>query len=282
VHQVWPRSRLQADWRPSVSVLALFRGVGGLSARETGGEVIHYHGLPITPATAAAEAIKAGHAFVSFAHPGQMGLAVAACQSFALDNGAFSAWRKGEPITDWEPYYAFAAEGKSLPMCDFAVIPDVIDGTEGDNDDLVADWPLPTWFGAPVWHLHESLTRLTRLVDRFPRVCFGSSGEFAQIGTGRWWRRMNEAMRTICDDAGRPACRLHGLRMLDPDVFTRFPFASADSTNIGRNIGIDQAWRGPYVPPTKESRTALMRDRIESQNAPAVYDFTNQQVEMFR
>jgi len=43
---------------------------------------------------------------------------------------------------------------------------------------------------------------------------------------------MNEAMRTICDDAGQPPCRLHGLRMLDPDVFTQFPFASADSTNI--------------------------------------------------
>jgi hypothetical protein len=38
--------------------------------------------------------------------------------------------------------------------------------------------------------------------------------------------------------------RLHGLRMLNPEVFSRLPFASADSTNIGRNIGIDQAWRG--------------------------------------
>jgi hypothetical protein len=235
--------------------------------------VIHYHGLPITPATAAAVAIQAGHAFVSFAHPGQMGLAVAACQSFAVDNGAFSAWRKGEPITDWTPYYAFCEAAKRQPSCDFAVIPDVIDGTEGENDDLAADFPFPRWFGAPVWHLHESLSRLQRLADRWPRVCLGSSGELAQIGTPRWWRRMNEAMRTICDDAGQPPCKLHGLRMLDPAVFTRFPFASADSTNIGRNIGIDQAWEGPYAPPTKESRTKLMRDRVESQNAPCCYDF---------
>ncbi len=235
--------------------------------------MIHYHGLPITPATAAEVAIRAGHAFISFAHPGQIGLVVAACQSFALDNGAFSAWRKGEAVTDWSGYYAWAAAGKRIPSCDFAVIPDVIDGAEADNDALVAEWPLPRWFGAPVWHLHETLGRLDRLADEWPRVCLGSSGAYAQIGTDRWWRRMHEAMRVICDDAGQPRCRLHGLRMLDPRIFSRFPFASADSTNIGRNIGIDQAWQGPYAPPTKESRTQLMRSRVEAVNAPATYDF---------
>ena len=235
--------------------------------------MIHYHGLPITPATAAEVAIRAGHAFVSFAHPQQLGLAVAACQSFGVDNGAFSAWRKGTPIADWSEFYDFAAACKKQPACDFVVIPDVIDGDEAANDALVEQWPLPRWFGAPVWHLHESFARLQRLCDEWPRVCFGSSSEFAQIGTGRWWRRMHQAMRVICDDAGRPRCRLHGLRMLDPQVFSRFPFSSADSTNIGRNIGIDQKWQGPYSPPTKESRVQLMRARIEATNAPAIYDF---------
>lgn len=242
--------------------------------------MIHYHGLPITPATAAEVAIRSGHAFVSFAHPGQMGLAVAACQSFALDNGAFSAWRKGKAITDWEPYYAFAEAGKRHPNCDFAVIPDVIDGSEGDNDDLVADWPLPRWFGAPVWHLHESFSRLERLAERFPRVCLGSSGDYAQIGTERWWRRMHHAMRVVCNDDGQPLCRLHGLRMLDPDVFSRFPFASADSTNIGRNIGIDSAWRGTYLPRTKEDRAQAMRARIESINAPSTYAMVDPQPQL--
>lgn len=241
--------------------------------------MIHYHGLPITPDTAAEVAARAGHVFVSFAHPRQMGLAVASCQSFALDNGAYSAWRRLEPITDWTAYYRFAEAGKRQPSCDFAVIPDVIDGTEADNDALVAEWPLPRWFGAPVWHLHESLGRLERLSLEWPRVCLGSSGEFVQIGTDQWWRRMHEAMRTICDDAGQPRCRLHGLRMLDPAIFRRFPFASADSTNIGRNIGIDQAWSGPYAPPTKESRVQVMRARIEAINAPSCYDFQPQQTE---
>jgi len=31
--------------------------------------MIHYHGLPITPATVANYAIQAGHAFISYAHP---------------------------------------------------------------------------------------------------------------------------------------------------------------------------------------------------------------------
>lgn len=243
--------------------------------------MIHYHGLPITPETAAAVAMQAGHAFVSFAHPNQMGLAVAACQSFALDNGAFSAWRKGKPVADWTEYYEFAAAGQRLPSCDFAVIPDVIDGTEADNDALLVEWPLPRWFGAPVWHLHESLDRLDRLSSEWPRVCLGSSGGFATIGTPEWWGRMNEAMRVVCDEAGQPRCRLHGLRMLDPRIFSRFPFASADSTNIGRNIGMDVAWGGPYAPRTREARTRMLRDRVEASNAPCRYDFMPQSQDVF-
>lgn len=235
--------------------------------------MIHYHGLPITPETAAVRAVEAGHAFVSFAHPLQLRTAVEVCQSFAIDNGAFSAWKAGAPVQNWRPFYEWAAECKRIPSCDFAVIPDVIDGGEEENDALLAEWPLPVWFGAPVWHMHESLDRLERLAARFPRVCIGSSGEFATIGTAQWWGQMARAMRVICNDEGQPLVRLHGLRMLNPDIFSRLPLASADSTNIGRNIGIDQAWKGTYSPPTKEARAQVMRSRIESQTAPAIWGF---------
>jgi hypothetical protein len=235
--------------------------------------VIHYHGLPITPATAAVRAIDAGHAFVSFMHPDQLPVAAEVCQSFAIDNGAFSAWRSGNPVQNWRPFYDWAEYCKRIPACDFAVIPDVIDGDEAANDSLLAEWPLPKWFGAPVWHLHESLDRLERLASAYPRVCFGSSGEFASIKTAAWWGRMAQAMRVVCNDDGEPLCKLHGLRMLDPEVFTRIPFSSADSTNIGRNIGIDQTWRGNYMPPSKDVRAAVMRSRIESQNSPARWGF---------
>lgn len=235
--------------------------------------MIHYHGMPITPDTAAVSAVGGGHAFVSHPNRQQLGLVVAVCQSFAIDNGAFPAWKSGNPVTDWSGFYAWAADCKLIPSCDFAVVPDVIDGTEADNDALLAEWPLPKWFGAPVWHMHESLDRLGRLAAGWPRICIGSSGEFSTVGTSKWWARMGLAMRELCDDAGRPLCKIHGLRMLNPAVFSRLPLASADSTNIARNIGIDQAWRGTYSPPTKEARAQVMRQKIESINAAPKYDF---------
>ena len=241
--------------------------------------MIHYHGLPITPSTAAVRAVEAGHAFVSFAHSDQLAVAVEVCQSFAIDNGAFSAWKAGKPVANWSDFYAWAAECKRVPSCDFAVVPDVIDGDESDNDALLAEWPLPRWFGAPVWHMHESLDRLERLASGWPRVCIGSSGEFATIGTAAWWGQMARAMRVICNDEGQPLVKLHGLRMLNPEIFSRLPFSSADSTNIGRNIGIDQTWKGNYMPPTKEMRAAVMRSRIESHNSPARWSFTAPEAE---
>lgn len=237
--------------------------------------MIHYHGLPITPATAALRAISGGHAFVSFRHPDQLTIALDAAQSFAVDNGAFSAWKSGNPVNDWSMFYEWVAELHRYPAFDFAVIPDVIDGDEAANDALLQQWP---WIksaphiGAPVWHLHESLDRLEKLVMEWPRVCLGSSGEYAQIGTQKWWTRMAEAMSVICDKSGRPCSKIHGLRMLDPKIYTKFPFASADSTNIAQNIGIDSAWRGTYTPPTKECRAALMRERIESNQSPMFWD----------
>jgi hypothetical protein len=230
--------------------------------------VIHYHGMPVTPAAAAVAAVRAGHAFVSFAHADQLAIAVEVAQSFALDNGAFSAWRSGDPVTDWTGYYEWVADIARHPHCDFAVIPDVIGGSDDDNDALLLEWPLPR-IGAPVWHLNSSLGRLERLAADYPRVCLGSAGEYATVGDAKWWNRIAEVMRVVCDDDGYPLTKLHGLRMLNPDVFSRVPLASADSTNIGRNVGIDSHWRGTYSPPNKETRAAVMRARIESINAPA-------------
>jgi hypothetical protein len=237
--------------------------------------MIHYHGLPITPVSAALRAITGGHAFVSFRHPGQLGAALEVVQSFAIDNGAFSAWRSGEPVTDWTRYYAWIQELKHYPPFDFAVIPDVIDGDEAANDALLNEWPwrnAAPWVGAPVWHLHESIARLERLALQWPRVCLGSSGEFAQVGSPRWYVRMSEAFEVLTDRDGRPCCKVHGLRMLDPDVFTRFPFASADSTNIGKNIGIDSRWKGNYPPASKDARAQVLRERIEVNQSPIFWD----------
>jgi hypothetical protein len=230
--------------------------------------VIPYHGLPIWPASTAYAAINGGHAFVSHRRPDQVGLAIEVCQSIAIDNGAFSAWKSGEPVTDWSRYYEWIAYLHRVPVFDFAVIPDVIDGGEDDNDALVAEWPWQDsktkWVGAPVWHMHESIDRLVRLANEWPRICIGSSGAYATVGNDLWWQRMAEAMNEITDREGLPICKIHGLRMLNPEVFTRLPFSSADSTNIAQNVGIDQKWKGTYSPASKDIRAVVMRERIET------------------
>ena len=228
--------------------------------------MIHYHGLPITPVSAAAKVLRGRHAFVSFIHADQLSVAIECCQSFAVDNGAFSAWKAGKPILNWSPYFDWVERIKRTPGFDFAVIPDVIDGSELENDELIDAWPHEPWLSAPVWHMHESIRRLERLARNWPRVCIGSSGAFATVGNSAWWNRITEAMNAVCDERGHPICKLHGLRMLNPEVFMRLPFASADSTNIAQNIGIDSAWRGTYMPPDKDWRAMIMAERIEANN----------------
>jgi hypothetical protein len=231
--------------------------------------MIHYHGGPITPATVAMKCWRRRHAFVSFAVPAQVSIAAEVSQSFALDNGAFSVWKAGR-IVDWSLYYRWAEIWLSHPACDFALIPDVIDGTEDDNDTLVALWPLGTG-GVPVWHLHESLERLESLCTRWPRVALGSSGDYAVIGTQAWWHRIGEAMSACCNEDGTPKTKLHGLRMLDPKIIQYIPFSSADSTNVARNIGVDSAWNGTYTPASKETRALVIAERMEQHNAPAFW-----------
>lgn len=238
--------------------------------------MIHYHGLPITPASSAVAAVSGGHAFVSYAHADQAGIAVEVCQSFAVDNGAFSAWKSGRPVTDWKPFFEWAEEMSYLPNCDFVVIPDVIDGDLNDQTKLIAAFlqhfgNRGMQVGAPVFHMHEPLDHAAYLSRTWGRVCIGSSGEYATVGNAKWWARMHEIMTAMCDSKGRPNCKLHGLRMLSPKVFPKLPFASADSTNIGRNIGIDVKWKGTYLPPNKDVRAAVMRARIEAHQSVPRY-----------
>lgn len=240
--------------------------------------MIHYHGTPITPEHAAATILRGRHAFVSWSAPEQAGLAASVCQSFALDNGAFGAWRSGSPVEDWSPYYEWAAEWLAHPACDWAVIPDVVDGGEGDNDALADAWPLGRHAGVPVYHLHESPDRLRRLCLEWPRVAIGSSGAWPTPNTDSWWARVGAVLVAAFPD-GRPTAKLHGLRMLDPRVFARLPLASADSTNVARNIGIDSAWRGTYQPATKAARGVVLADRIEAEQSAA--EWAAGQAELF-
>lgn len=227
--------------------------------------MIHYHGTPLTPNKAAIDVLSGRHACVSYARPDQLALCAEVCQSFMLDNGAFSYWRARGGEVQVESYAQWVRSWEKHPGFDWCLIPDVIDGTEADNDRKAAEWfAAGMRHGVPVWHLHESLERLQRLCRTHPRVALGSSGQWAVVGTASWWDRMGQAMDAICDEHGRPPCKLHGLRMLNPTVFSHLPLASADSTNVARNIGIDSAWRGTYVPTSKADRAVILANRIEA------------------
>jgi hypothetical protein len=229
--------------------------------------VIHYHGGPITPETCAYRVWSGRHAMVSFAEPRQIELAAAICQTFALDCGAFTFWKQGG-TPDWQGYYEWCDQWLLHPACDWAVIPDVIEGAEDENDKLLAEWPFGHR-GVPVWHLNESPERLARLAAEWPRVALGSADEWDVSRPSKCLERLYDVLPAICRN-GQPVVRLHGLRMLSHRIVTSVPLASADSTNVARNIGIDGNWAsGVYAPVTKETRALVLTERIESHQSPA-------------
>jgi hypothetical protein len=236
--------------------------------------MIHYHGTPFSGQDINHTALQGKHAMVSFAYPSNTATIAELCQSFCLDNGAYSFWKSDTQI-DLDAFYQWAEIWLRHPGCDFAIIPDVINGTEEENDTLI-EKTLQRGMGkesqwVPVWHLNESIDRLVRLCNDWPRVALGSSGQYATIGNREWWDRMSDAMDEITDQDGFPMAKLHGLRMLDPGISSYIPFASADSTNVARNIGLDVRWNGPYVPTNQKVRAAVIMDRIENHACAAFW-----------
>lgn len=223
--------------------------------------MIHYHGGPITPFSVAISVWKGRHGFVSFNRPEQTGDIAELCQSFAIDNGAYSVWRQGGTL-DVPKYADYVREWMKHPGFDWCLIPDSITGADAENDALIEAWAREGLedISVPVWHLHESLGRLAMLCEAFPRVALGSSGQWSDPGSDGWWERMHEAMGAVCDELGRPRAKLHGLRMLNPTVFSQLPLASADSTNVARNHA--RARQSYRCSPTMAA--LLLVDRIEA------------------
>lgn len=221
---------------------------------------LHYHGLPITPASVL-NTLAGRHLFVSYAHPAQVALAHEIGQSVGLDNGAFSVWSRGHTL-DVDGFMDWAAPWLEYPTT-WAVIPDVIGGSEEDNDRLLTKWfqrRMPK--GAPVWHMHESLERLQSLCHGYERVCIGSSAQYAQVGSSHWHRRMEAAFNAICG-SGPVGTWLHMLRGMSL-AGSHYPFASLDSTDIARNHN-------------RDCNTArVMADRWDALQCPARWEYREQ------
>lgn len=115
--------------------------------------------------------------------------------------------------------------------------------------------------------MNESIDRLVRLCDSWPRVAIGSCEEYDVRSPSKALARLREALAHVVDENGYPVAKLHGLRMLNGKIFSQVPLSSADSTNIAQNIGKDKNWRGTYQPMTKETRAMVMAERIEWVNS---------------
>ena len=242
-------------------------------------DMIHYHGTRIACSDDQASRILMGrHAFVSYADTTQLSIVEEVCQSYAFDNGAYSFFNSGR-VPDWDGYYRFVDDVYG-PSTDFAIIPDVIGGSEVDQDDLLRDWPFDAKRvnGVPVWHTDETIPRLEMLAERFSLVCIGS-GPGLKPDTEQWWTRINQAFDALTDDSGRPKTRIHLLKGLNPAIFTKLPLTSADSTMVGRNTDDKgQKWTGRYKPLSIFTRAMVLIDRIETFNSPKRW--TRQPIQM--
>lgn len=232
--------------------------------------MIHYHGTPISGSDPE-KFLMGRHALVPHMYQGNLEMVMECCQSFVLDNSAFSYWKSGGQL-NVDDYYKWVKSLEGHPGLDWCLIPDVIDGTEEQNKELIHQWIHKSLRvkSVPVWHLHESFDYLRWLILKFDTVAFGSSGQWATPGTQGWWARMEQVMEVACHKDGRPRARFHGLRMLDPEIFTKLPFSSADSTNAGVNAGSIKRF-GSYIPPTAGRRATVIADRIESHNSAAIW-----------
>ena len=200
---------------------------------------------------------------ISHARRDQQHLVLELCAGFCLDNGAFSAWRRGETV-DWNKYQQWVLEMSTHPGYQFAILPDVVDGTEEENDALLDAWKLPC--GVPVFHQGEDFNRLEWLMAHYPMIAISSVEKSLPSVTFDEW--MTECMKVLCRPNGTPRVRIHGLRMLNHKIFTKYPLYSADSSVVGQNCADPGKFTGSFAPVSTEVRGAVMLDRLDSYQSP--------------
>lgn len=204
------------------------------------------------------------HFCVSYAHPADADWCAAHGQSVMWDNGAFSLHTKGRAI-DWSAFYSWVEPRLGHPH--WAVVPDVIDGDADQNFTLAKEWPHRRDCAAVVWHMHEPFDQIGRLMDLgFAKLCFGSSGQYWEVGSETWERRADQAFNWIA--ARGPLPWVHMLRGLSL-CGDRWPFASADSVNVARNF------KDAKMCPERMAR------RIDAVQNPCIWSVKETQKDMF-
>jgi len=235
--------------------------------------MIHYHGSPLSGSTdQQIEFYRGRHVLISWATFHSMHVPITeVCSSFCIDNGAYSFWDKNIPV-QWQDFYNFLDKWIHHPRFDFFLVPDVIGGTLKLNDDLIHICRYPE-HGVPIFHVGEPLGRLEKFLEKgFKRIAIGTTKGF-ELKSLNFWNEMRKIFDFICV-RGVPQAKVHGLRMLDPEIVREFPFSSGDSATATREAIYDSKWgKYPYAPITKAGRAALVADRIEKAQSPSFYEF---------
>jgi len=192
--------------------------------------VIHYHGTPLTPKEQLYK-MAGKHFCVSFYNPQDAKTCMQIGQSVMWDNGAFSSFKNGEKL-NYKKYYSWLEDKLGHPH--WCVIPDIIDGSIAEQKKLLLQFPYPAELSAPVWHIALDINYLYFLIDRYPRVCFGSSGDYWNVGSMKWCERVDYVFNQLVKKY-KYIPNIHMLRGLSLGG-TKYPFASADSVNVARNF----------------------------------------------
>jgi len=198
--------------------------------------MIKYHGTPFSPVHLFEQHMKGKNILIPFSRRDTLKRALKSGANIIFDNGAYTLWKQGKKV-DWDKYYDWVK--KHYERITYFIIPDVIDGTELENNNLIKNYYSQDFDNqtkaVPVWHVAESFERLQKLMNSFDYVAFGSSGEFQVLGTSKWHSRMHEVMKFVCDETGTPKIKIHMLRCLKNEIFTKYPFYSGDSVTVARN-----------------------------------------------
>lgn len=244
---------------------------------------VHYHGGPMwgkesigvdMEMTCKEVLYKDACALVSYARMDQLNYVLQVADSIVFDNGAFKTHNdklKGklpdfDPLKHWAGYYSKVLSIYS--RIDWFILPDVIGGTEEENDLLLNSVPSTLRDKAvPVWHSTESIARLIRLCTDYERVAIGLCGEHWKTMSKVAQDRLHEAFLHVYVAYGLKT-KIHGLRMLDGRVLGKFPFDSADSSFVAVNVPKTRHQMTGVQ--CKLARTAIYKNKIESVIPPTV------------
>jgi hypothetical protein len=144
--------------------------------------------------------------------------------SFFLDSGAFSAAKQGKPVCLTE-YMDFIAKYKHK-ISHYAVL-DVIGDWEASwkNQDIMEDQGFSP---LPVFHSEDPEFCLDWCKE-YPYFCLGGMAGNATRSVRLEF--LDECWNKLTDKQGYPLQKVHGFGMASPELVTRYPWYSVDSSS---------------------------------------------------